>query len=71
MCFNCKEFGHIVARCPQKKNDRSGDKYRSKRDEDNKDYKDKGKKSCYNVEEEPKDESDEVGNCIIVLCAQN
>ena len=31
--FNCNEVGHIVARCPNKKNNRIGDKYKSKRDE--------------------------------------
>ena len=64
MCFNCNEVGHIAARCLQKKNYRGGDKYKSRRDEDNKDYKDKGKKSCYIVEEEAKygseDHDDEV-----------
>ena len=44
MFFNCNEVSHNVARCLEKKNNRSGDKYRSKRDEDNKYYKDKGKK---------------------------
>ena len=58
MCFNCNEVGHIVARCPEKKNYRGGGKYKSRRDEDNKDYKDKGKKSCYIAEEEIKDGSD-------------
>ena len=33
MCFNCNEVGHIVARCLEKKNNRSGDKFRSKREE--------------------------------------
>ena len=44
ICFNCNEVGHIAARCPEKKNYRGGDKYKSRRDEDNKEYKDKGKK---------------------------
>ena len=54
MCFNCNEVGHIAARCLEKKKNRDGDKYKSKRDEDNKDYKDKGKKSCYITKEEKK-----------------
>ena len=36
MCFNCNEVGHITTRCPEKKNYRGGDKYKSKRDEDKK-----------------------------------
>ena len=47
MCFNCNEVGHIAARCSKKKNYRGGDKYKSRTDEENKEYKDKGKKSCY------------------------
>ena len=52
-------FGHISGRCQEKKNNRSGDKYRSKRDENKKDYKDKGKKSCYIIEEETKEKSND------------
>ena len=52
MCLHCNEIGHIAARCPKKKKNRSGDKYRSKRGQNNKDYEDKGKKSCYNAKEE-------------------
>ena len=59
MCFNCNEVGRIAARCPEKKRNRSGEKYRSKRDEDRKYYKDKGKKSCYIVEDETRDGSDD------------
>ena len=47
------------ARCPKKKNNRSGDKYRRKRDEDKKNCKDKGKKSYYIAKEETKNESDD------------
>lgn len=36
----------------------NGDKYRSRRDEDKKGYKDKGKKSCYTSKEDTNDESD-------------
>ena len=46
ICFNCNEVGHIVARCPEKKNYKVRDKYKSRRDEHNKDYKVKGKKYC-------------------------
>ena len=59
ICFNCNEVGHIATRCTQKNNYRGGDKYKIKREDDSKDYKDKGKKSCYIVEEETKDESDD------------
>ena len=59
MCFNYNEVGHIVARCTQKKNYRGGGKYNNIREDDNKDYKDKRKKSCYIVEEEIRDDSDE------------
>lgn len=52
ICFNCNDVGHIATRCPKKKNKRNGDKYKGKRVESNKDYKKKGKKACYIVEEE-------------------
>ena len=55
MCLNCNEVGHIAARSLEKKNYRGKDKYKSRRDEDNKDNKDKRKKSCYITEEETKD----------------
>ena len=47
MCFNCNDVGHIVARCPEKKNYRGGDKYKSRRDEYKKDYKDEGIKEVF------------------------
>lgn len=59
MCFICNQVGHIATRCPEKKKNRSRDKYRIKRDEDKKDYKDKGKKSYYIAEEETKHRSDD------------
>ena len=59
ICFNCNEIGHIVARCPEKKNYRGSDKYKNRRDEDSKDYKDKGKKSCYIAKEETSNEHDD------------
>ena len=49
----------LLLHCPKKKNNRSGDKYKSKRDEDNKDYKVKGKKSCYIAEDKSKDGSND------------
>ena len=55
MCFNHNEVGHIATRCLEKMNNRSGDKQKTIRDEDNKGYKDKGKKSCYIAKEETKD----------------
>ena len=39
----------------REKNYRGGDKYKSRRDEDNTYYKDKGKKSCYIAEKKTKD----------------
>ena len=60
ICFNCNEIGHITARCSEKKNHRGSDKYKGRRNEDNKDYKGKGKK-CYIVEEDDSNEhNDEV-----------
>ena len=44
---------------PKEENYIGGDKYKSRRDEDNKDYKDKVKKSYYIIEEERKDEFDD------------
>ena len=37
ICFNCNEIGHIASRCPEKNNNRGGEKYKSRRDKDNKD----------------------------------
>ena len=59
ICFNCNEVVHNVARCPKKKNNINEEKYKSRRDECHKGYKDKGNKSCYIVEEESNDESDD------------
>ena len=68
ICFNCNEVGHIAARCPEKKNYiRGDDKYKSRRDEDNNDYKDKGKRSCYIAEKETKDEFDEHDNEVVYV----
>ena len=51
ICFKCNEFGHFSSRCPNNngsdKNEKKEKKYWR-----NKDYKEKGKKSCYIVEEE-------------------
>lgn len=46
-------------RCPKKKSNRSGDQYIGKRDDNKKDYKDKGNKSCYIIEEESNDGFDD------------
>ena len=46
ICFNCNEVGHIAAKCTQKKNYNDGSKFRKKKEDGNKDYKDKGKR-CY------------------------
>ena len=59
ICFNCNEVGHIAARCTQKKNYKDGRKFKNKREDANKDYKDKGKR-CYIVEEDSDENDDEV-----------
>ena len=59
MCFNCNEVGHISTRCRENKNYRGGDKYKSRRDKDNKYYKVRVKKFCYITEEETKDGFDD------------
>ena len=59
ICFNCNKVGHIAARCTQKKNYKDGRKFKNKREDSNKDYKDKGKR-CYIVEEDLDDNDDEV-----------
>ena len=71
MYFNYNEFGHIAARCLEKKNYRGGDEYKSRRDEGNKDYKDKGKKSCYIAEDETKDESDGHDDDVVYVAIQD
>ena len=60
ICFNCHEVGHIAARCPEKKKNRDDkyeDKYKRRKDDDSKIYKDNGKKSCYIAEKESDSES--------------
>lgn len=63
ICFNCNEVGHIAVRCTQKKKDyKEGSKYKdykNRREDDKKDYKDKGKK-CYIAEEDSDDNDDEL-----------
>ena len=59
VCFNCNEVGHIAARCTQKKNYKEGSKYKNRREDDGKDYRDKGKKSCYISDEQDSDENDD------------
>ena len=48
----------MIARCPKNKNCRGSDKYKGRRNEDGKDYKDKGKK-CYITKEDDSDEHDD------------
>ena len=69
--FHFKKLGHIITRCPEKKNYRSGHKYKSRRDEDNKDYKDKGKKSCYIFKEEIRYESDDHDNEVVYVAMKD
>ena len=54
ICFKCNKVGHFSAKCPNKRkydrngrNDKEDFKYKK-----NIDCKDKGKKSCYIVEED-------------------
>ena len=58
ICFNCNDVGHIPTRCPNNKNkdEKYGDKYKRRRDDDNKGYRDKGKKSYYIAKEYRDDE---------------
>jgi hypothetical protein len=57
ICFNCNEVGHISARCTQKKDYKEGNKNKFRRDDDKRDYKEKGKK--YYIVEENFDDNDE------------
>lgn len=63
ICFSCNKVGQIFADCPdiEDKDQRKESKYKGRRyDKDNrrnKDYKDKGMKSCYITKEETDNES--------------
>ena len=46
ICFNWNQVRHIGYRCPQKRNYKGNDKYKGRRSEERREYKDKGKK-CY------------------------
>ena len=59
ICFNCNEVGHIATRCTEKKNHKEGNKYKNKKEDNSRDYKDKGKR-CYIVEEDSDENDDEV-----------
>ena len=69
--FNCHEVGHIVARCPMKKNrdEKYGDKYKSRRDDEKNNYKDKGKKSCYIAKKYSDSESSKFDKVEVVYVA--
>ena len=56
--LNFNEVGHIVARCLERRNCKGNEKYKGRRNEDSKEYKDKGKK-CYIAEEDDLDEHDD------------
>ena len=61
--FSCEEFGHIVARCPNKesRDERKSNKFKGKKDfKSYKDYKEKGKKSCYIAKDSDNDNEYEV-----------
>ena len=51
ICFNCNEVGHIATRCTQKKDYREGNKHKNRSEDDGREYRDNGKKSCYIVDE--------------------
>jgi hypothetical protein len=59
ICLNCNEVGHIATRCTQKKDYKEGNKYKNRREDDKRDYKEKGKK-CYIIKEDSDDNDDEV-----------
>ena len=59
ICFNYNEVGHIAERCTKKKNYRDGNNYINKREDDGRDYRDKGKKSCCIADEQDFDENDD------------
>ena len=69
--FNFHEVGHIDVRCPEKKNidEKYGDKYKRRRDDDSKSYKDKGKKSCYIDEQDSDSESSNFDEVEVVYVA--
>ena len=69
--FNCNEVGHIISRCLEKRNNRNEYKYRSRRDERNKDYKDKGKKSCYIFEEDSSEELDDHDDKVLYVAMKD
>jgi hypothetical protein len=62
ICFNCHEVGHIETRCLDKSNNKNEEKFKVRKDDSKKGYKDKGKKACYNSEEESNDESKDRDN---------
>ena len=57
--FNCNEVGHISTRCTQKKSYKEGNKYKNKREDDSRDYKEKDNK-CYIVKQGFDENDDEV-----------
>ena len=70
-CFSCNEVGQIVTRFLEKKNTEVVTKYKSRRDEDNKDYKDIGKKSCYITKEETHDGSNNHDNEVVYVAMKD
>ena len=59
MCFNCNEVGNIATRYPDKSNNRNEDKFRGRKGDGKKGYKDKGNNSFYISDEQYSDESDD------------
>lgn len=64
-------FGHIVAWCPHKSNNKNEDSFRSRKYDTNKGYKDNGKKAWYIDEEESNDEFEDHDDEVVYVAMKN